>query len=63
MIRDLLLVLALAGSATGLILQFSEAIDQCTGFCAQPVEDDDDDAVPEPTMYRVRYPSIIGVRG
>lgn len=60
MIRDLLLVLALAGSATGLILQFADEIDGA-GFCAQPADDDEDR--PEPTMYRVGYPSIIGVRG
>lgn len=71
MIRDLLLVLALGGAATSLILHFAPEIDgcstdhQCAGFCPPPADDEDCDGGPQPapTMYRVLYPAIIGVRG
>jgi hypothetical protein len=36
---------------------------ECSEQCPPPADDDDCDGGPEPTMYRVRYPSIIGVRG
>jgi hypothetical protein len=69
--RDLLLVLALAGAAIALVLHFAPEIDgcntdhQCAGFCPQPADDEEceDGPQPSPTMYRVRYPSIVGVRG
>lgn len=36
---------------------------QCAEFCPPPADDPDCDGGPQPTMYRVRYPEIIGVRG
>lgn len=37
---------------------------ECSEQCPPPNDDEDCDGGPEkPVMYRVRYPSIIGVRG